>query len=83
MLVFSTQNSGVGGIAHCNPRRQVFCVAVEYRLYCVEIDHSIPLTLCRLHINVYDQVITNGTCSVISGAGNTIRQQTKDKDSQA
>ena len=32
MLVSQTKNSGVGGIARRHPRRQVFCVAVEYRL---------------------------------------------------
>ena len=32
MLVSPTQKSGVGGIAQRQPRRQVFCIAVEYRL---------------------------------------------------
>ena len=32
ILRWVTQNSGVGCIAHANPRRQVFCVLVEYRL---------------------------------------------------
>ena len=34
MLVSPMQNSGVGGIAQRQPRRQVFCVLVEYRLMC-------------------------------------------------
>ena len=32
MLVSPMQNSGVGGITQRQPRCQVFCVAVEYRL---------------------------------------------------